>query len=234
MTLIHFTTLAGATMYFPPNGLRPRRVALEERFHAALEAMFADLWPRCPWGQAQWIGSLGCMVPSTPKRDTGRHNSGEAFDLSDLIWPGADVPTPSVRIVHIGAGDPTPLGAVPEEALRPFRARYLAVEAIVRKHFQTALDWWHPTAHAGKPPTWDHRDHWHIDSGRGEPTWEGRKNQVMFLQAALRYVWGAGELKIDGDFGPKTKLAVDEATGRRWEAGWIEFLEETARRGFAL
>ena len=46
--------------------------------------------------------------------------------------------------------------------------------------------------------------------------------------AALNYVWDASPaLKIDGDFGPKTREAIDT-----WHTGWPAFLEETARRGF--
>lgn len=208
MSIVHFTTLAGATIYFPPNGLKPRKVRLESAFHARLEAMFSDLWQRCPWGQAQWIGSLGCMVPSTPGHDTGRHDSGEAFDLASVRWPGR-------ALVH--ATDPSAQAY----------SRYLAVEAVARLHFQTALDWWFGA---------EHRDHWHIDTGHGEPTWEGRSNQVCFLQASLRYVWGVEGLKIDGAMGPKTRTALQSCfavalVGAGW---WPAFLEETARRGFAL
>ena len=226
MTIVTFTTLAGATVYYPPNGLKPRKVRLNAAFHAKLEAMFSDLWARCPWGQAQWIGSLGCMVPSTPGHDTGRHGTGEAFDLSHLGWPRVDqVPLRADRpSVRIGAGDP---GPDPDAVARIDLARYLAVEAVIRMHFQTALDWWFNAAH---------RDHWHIDTGRGEPTWEGRGNQVRFLQAALRYVWGAEGLAIDGAMGPKTigALRRDKRVILDDGLGWPLFLRDTAARGFAL
>jgi len=224
MTIVHFTTLAGAQIYYPPAGLKPRKVALESAFYAKLEAMFADLWARCPWGPAQWIGSLGCMVPSTPGHDTGRHDTGEAFDLASVMWMRPDGTT---RIM-IYAGDPA-------SQIRQVVAGYLAVEAVIRMHFQTALDWWFDAAH---------RDHWHIDTGRGEPTWEERSNQVRFLQAALRYVWGAegpkGPLEIDGVLGAETSVALarsdadaTESTLRGKDSRWPRFLEETARGGFA-
>ncbi len=228
MTLVRFTSIAGATVFYPPQGLKPRRVALEEKFHARLEAMFLDLWQRCPWGQAQWIGSLGCYVPSTPDHDTGRHDSGEAFDLASVRFPAASVergsaePYPAIpRESEIAATDPGP---------KTGRgcARYLALESIIRLHFQTALDWWFNAAH---------RDHWHLDLGNGEPIWQGRSNQVRFLQAALRYVWQAGELAIDGDLGPKTMTAYATSghlVSRLPHEGWTAFLEETARRGFAV
>jgi len=221
MTIVTFTTLAGATVYYPPNGLKPRKVALESAFHAKLEAMFADLWARSPLGQAQWIGSLGCMVPSTPDHDTGRHNTGEAFDLSDVLWPDGTYGT------SVSAGDP----GLESRGEGPKRlARYLAVESVVRMHFQTALDWWYPDSRDGK---FRHRDHLHIDTGRGEPTWQARSNQVRFLQASLRYVWGAEGLAIDGVMGAKTRAALGDVDFGAAEQVWPEWLEETARGGFA-
>jgi hypothetical protein len=225
MTIVKFSEIAGAQIYYPPNGLKPRKVALEAAFHARLESMFADLWQRCPWGQAQWIGSLGCMVPSTPGHDTGRHDSGEAFDLSDVIWDLPDLRGARGGLLRIAAGDP---GPNPLSVPRIDLARYLAVEAVVRMHFQTALDWWFNTAH---------RDHWHIDCGNGEPTWEGRGNQVRFLQAALRYVWGAEGLAIDGQFGPKTRTALvmsSDVDAADIAQHWQGFLAATAVRGFKL
>jgi hypothetical protein len=230
MTIVTFNSIAGATVYYPSNGLKPRTCRLEEKFHAKIEAMFADLWQRSPWGQAQWIGSLGCMVPSTPGHDSGRHDTGEAFDLATVQWAA----TNWARV--ISATDPRCVEPeVPAAGSVEAVARCLAVEAVVRLHFQTALNWWFNAAH---------RDHWHIDTGRGEPTWEARGNQVRFLQAALRYVWGAEGLVIDGQFGPKTERAlmvsdwamkrtsfVALAPGAAW---WPAFLEETAEKGFAL
>jgi hypothetical protein len=219
MTIVTFTTIAGATVYYPPNGLKPRKVRLEAAFLAKLEACFADLWARCPWGQAQWIGSLGCMVPSAPDHDTGRHDSGEAFDLAATLWPVADG---GVATVIVSAEDGTLVSGgikIPH---------YLAFEAVIRIHFQTALDWWHPGNR--------HRDHWHIDTGRGEPTWEGRSNQVRFLQAALRYVWCAEGLAIDGQFGPKTRAALAlccDVDAAEIAGHWQGVLEATAVRGFA-
>lgn len=227
LDLITFTEIAGATVYYPPNGLKPRKVRLNRGFHAVLGACLKDLWQRCPWGRAEWLGSLGCYVASTPDHDTGRHDIGEAVDISSLRWPTASVergsaePYPAIpREIEIAATDPGP---------KTGRgcARYLAVAAVFRLHFQTALDWWHPDGD-GK---FRHRDHWHIDAGRGAPTWEARKNQVRFLQAALRYVWGAEGLAIDGKLGAKTQAAIDERVDTRHVA-WPQFLEETARRGF--
>jgi hypothetical protein len=117
---------------------------------------------------------------------------------------------------------------VPAEGSVEAVACYLAVEAVIRMHFQTALDWWFNAAH---------RDHWHIDTGRGEPAWEGRGNQVRFLQAALRYVWGAEGLAIDGQFGPKTRTALvmhSDVDAADLAQHWQGFLSARAVRGFQL
>lgn len=238
MTLITFDTIAGARVYFPPNGLKPRKVRLERAFHAKMEACLSDLWQRCLWGPAQWIGSLGCYVVDA-KRDTGRHKTGEAIDVSDLLWPdggpGSSISSDDPGLLSRGEG--------------PKRmARYLAVEAVFRLHFQTVLDWWHPDADGG----FRHRDHWHIDTGRGEPTWEGRSNQVRFLQAALRYVWQCegekGPLNIDGKFGKETFKALSRCDTVEFVARdplspkmeltlrddwWQRFLEAAVQKGFA-
>lgn len=218
--LITFTEIAGAHVYYPPNGLKPRKVRLDRAFHAKLTACLDDLWQRCPWGRADWIGSLGCYVVD-PERDTGRHKTGEAIDVARIEWPNGE---------RVDPNDPY-------QVVRGLTEHYIAVAAVFRLHFQTVLDWWHPDGD-GK---YRHRDHLHIDTGRGAPTWEKRRNQVRFLQAALNYVWEASPaLVIDGGFGPKTRaalagvpqsMAVIEAGGTAW---WPEFLEETARRGFAV
>lgn len=209
LDLITFTEIAGV-----PVSPSPRKCG--RAFFGKLEAAFEDLWQRCPWGRASRIVHMGAYVDRPDPHGTDRHAQGRAIDIGRIVWPDTGQAMGPAADAHDG------------ESVQPTRrARYLAVTAVFELHLGCVLNYWQPD---GK-----HRSHWHLDDHR-EPGWSPQwKPSVRFLQAALRYVWGASELKIDGDFGPKTQKALDAAlstfTERRdW---WPDLLEETARKGFA-
>ena len=180
-------------------------------FFATLEDAFLDLWARCPWGRASRIVHMGAYVDRPDPAGTDRHAQGRAIDIHEIEWPGP---------VIVSARDGS--AALSDNRRLP---RYLAVTAVLEMHIGCVLNYWQPD---GK-----HRSHWHLDDHR-EPGWSPQwKPSVRFLQAALRYIWGAEGLVIDGDFGPKTRAALGDTDLGASAQCWPEFLEETSRRGFA-
>src|SRR5207247_6704118 len=102
-------------------------------FETELDDCFQALWHICPLGQAEVIASGGAWVEKP-----GFHGQGRAFDLDGIFWAGKGFVT-----LHDGfqGGD---------------QVFYYAVEAIVRRHFGTVLDYNYDI---------DHRDHLHLDDG---------------------------------------------------------------------
>src|SRR3712207_3372990 len=78
-------------------------------FFARLEACFNELWAVAPLGQPEVLVSAGAHAEKP-----GEHGRGEAFDLDALFWPGR--------------------AFVTENMLR-YPAFYLAIEAVLRRHF---------------------------------------------------------------------------------------------------
>jgi len=218
MTIVTFTTLAGC-----PVSPSPRKIG--DAFLAKLDAAFEDLWARCPWGRATEIVHMGAYVNRPDPQGVDRHAQARAIDIAEIRWPW---PHPWIAACQPGAmgGQATKL-----------MAHYLAVTAVLEMHLGCVLNYWQADD--------KHRSHWHLDDHR-EPGWNaGWLPSVRFLQASLRYVWGAegpkGPLKIDGVLGAETSVALarsdanaTEPTLRGKDSQWPEFLEETARRGFAL
>ena len=207
MTIVTFTTIAGC-----PVSPSPRKIGSE--FLAKLNTTFEDLWARCPWGRASKIVHMGAYVDRPDPKGIDRHAQARAIDIAEIRWPW---PHP-----RISADQP---GAMGGQATK-LTAHYLAVTAVFERHLGCVLNYWQPD---GK-----HRSHWHLDDHR-EPGWNvAWLPSVRFLQAALRYVWAAEGLAIDGQFGPKTKAALGDVDFGAAEQVWPEWLEETARKGFAL
>ena len=210
MTIVTFTSIAGV-----PISPSPRKIG--DAFLAKLDAAFEDLWARCPWGQASKIVHMGAYVDRPDPKGIDRHAQARAIDIGSVRWE------PGRGQLTVRAGDPA-MGGEGVGAIA--MARYLAVTAVFELHLGCALNYWQPD---GK-----HRSHWHLDDHR-EPGWNaGWLPSVRFLQAALRYVWGAEGLAIDGVMGPKTRAALGDVDFGAAEQVWPEWLEETARRGFAL
>ena len=185
------------------------RSAFEEK----LQAAFAALWDACPLGTAEVIASGGAYVEKP-----GAHGRGRAFDLDAIFWPERTF----VALSY------------PQN-----RRFYLAVEAVLRKHFGTVLNYRYNSAH---------RDHLHLDDLAPVGFVPGHRSRVLFLQMALTHLFGR-TVAIDGLIGPETRgaarrllveqglaeegtLDTPQALDNRLDAVWTDLLEIAARRGF--
>lgn len=185
-----------------------------EAFEKKLNAAFEELWDVCPLGRAEVITTAGAYV-----NKPGMHGKGRGFDVDGIFWSNRTFITKKY----------------PED--RPF---YLAVEAILRKHFGTVLNYEYNR---------DHEDHLHVDDGT-EPGFVARhKSRVLFLQMALAHVFNRS-VTIDGFAGPETNTAATEVLlqlelAERGEVDneqrlhqtlddvWLSLLDRTAETGFA-
>src|SRR5206468_11823507 len=133
-------------------------------FETELDDCFQELWHICPLGQAEVIASGGAWVEKP-----GFHGQGRAFDLDGIVWAGKGFVT-----LHDGfqGGD---------------QVFYYAVEAIVRRHFGTVLDYNYDI---------DHRDHLHLDDGTAIGFQPGSSSRVKFLQGALTHVYRSEERRV--------------------------------------
>jgi hypothetical protein len=201
---VHYDRLASPHNY----GTRGKatRFFCTEGVETKLNQCFRELWDVCPLGQAQVITSAGAWVDKP-----GFHGSGRAFDLDGIFWANKSFVTLSDGFM---GGD---------------RKFYHAVEAIIRRHFGTVLDY-HYNA--------DHRDHFHLDDGTAVDFDTGSLSRVKFLQAALTFIHDQ-EIRIDGAFGPQTRQAITVCLNALDISGnvdtptvWKEFLLKTARKGF--
>lgn len=213
MNLVALHRIAGAAVHYArqpvaPYGSQglPRTVRLDRAFRDTLEAALEDLWRVCRMGRADVVVSGGCYVEKA-----GRHGEGVAVDIDAIWWKGRP---------------PLIARNAPKDA-----ARYLGVEAVLRRHIGTVLDYWYNGAH---------EDHWHCDAGSA-PGWrEGSRARVVFMQAALSLVHGQdiGPAGIDGILGRSTRAALARALGEREAlnpgALWPALLEATIAKAFTL
>jgi len=160
-----------------------------------LEACFDELFTVSPLRRAEIITSAGAQVDKP-----GFHGLGRAFDLDALFWPGRDFIT-----LHY----PT------DQKL------YLGVEAVLRKHFGTVLNYLYNS---------DHHDHLHADDRSEVGFVRSSKARVLFVQAALTHVLDV-PVGIDGAYGSETEGGLRRAFARLGLTGdiatrevWLEFL----------
>ncbi len=147
----------------------------------------------------------------------GQHGLGQAFDLDQVRWSNGAI-TPYWR-EHA-----SPHG-------RPVR-RYLALDAVCRRHFRWVLDGRYNAAH---------EDHLHLDFGGG-PVGLDRtsRSETVFVQQVLNQHQGAG-LAQDGKWGGRTQAAFEESCRRLGVQGapwanadaWRHWLFRAASCGFA-
>lgn len=217
-----FSTLADVPVHYDRYrddthgyGTRGRPVTLHctAAFEEKLDACFQELWDVCPFGEAEVIATAGAFVDKP-----GAHGQGRAFDLDAIFWEEKTFVTRDY----------------PRE--RPF---YLAVEAVLRKHFGTVLNYRYDPAH---------RDHFHIDDLSQRGFVKSHRSRVLFLQMALTHLFDT-PVDIDGYWGPETEEAAREVLMRRELAEptavagesllpslkevWTDFLIEATRRGFS-
>lgn len=174
-----------------------------EPFELKLTRCFEELWNVCPLGKAEVITSAGAYV-----NKSGYHGKGRAFDLDAIFWKQRDFVTlnyPSDSVFYLG------------------------IEAIIRRHFGTVLNFLYNKAH---------RDHFHIDDGTAIKFSSQSTSRVLFLQAALTHIHDIPVL-IDGLYGPQTISATKDALKAIDSSGkientstWKKFLLSTAEVAF--
>jgi hypothetical protein len=195
-----FTRLAGIPIHYArapsaPYGTRgkPRKVRLAGGTRERFESCFAEL--REIAGKPDCIVSGGCYV-----NKPGRHGQGRAMDIDSIWWPGWHV------VTKVG-----------------ITIRYLGVEAVLRRHFGTVLNYDYNRAH---------QDHWHVDDGRPVGYAPRSRAQTVFVQQALNILWGKN-LLVDGKTGPKTTEALMNAYEdvKGDTEIWLDFLGWVAKEG---
>ena len=152
-----FTKLVGVPVHYDRRSARdygtrgaPARFFVTAEFHGILEAFFAELWTICLSGKAEVITSAGAWVD----KPNSQHATGEAFDLDGIFWGNKSFVTLNY----------------PKD-----KKFYLGVEAVLRKHLGTVLDYHYNASH---------RDHFHIDIG-SDVGFRRVTSNTLFLQAAL-------------------------------------------------
>ena len=188
--------------------------AVEKSFENLLDDALAEVWTKCPLGKANIILSAGSFVCKS-----GQHGKGRAFDLDGIWWGDRLLLTKNYRL--------------------DARA-YLGVEAILRKHVGTVLNFEYNDAH---------QDHWHLDSGTNPGFRANSRSRVLFLQMALSKLFGK-PVKVDGRIGDETRggvrdvlhdlglataaqLSTDGKTDSKLARNWKAFLDAAAKEGLA-
>lgn len=173
-------------------------------FENDLNGCFEELWQACPLGQAEVITSAGTYV-----NKTGFHSLGRAIDIDAIFWPERDFVTLDY------SSDPV---------------FYLGVEAILRRHFGTVLNYLYNEAH---------HDHFHVDNGSSVKFSPSSRSRVLFLQAALTHVFDM-PLLIDGIYGDDTTEAAQGALNQIGSSedienvnAWKMLLSSIAEKAFA-
>ena len=145
------------------------------------------------------------------------HGKGMAFDLDQVRWSNGAV-TPYAR-EHASTNLTT-------------RRRYLAVDAVSRRHFHWVLDGGFNA---------DHADHLHLDTAGGTLVCDRTaRSDTAFVQQVVNAFQG-GRLAVDGAWGPGTQQAFDESRRRLGVVGdphatpavWQHWLLRVASCGFA-
>jgi hypothetical protein len=202
-----FSSLAGVPVNYAREPVaaygtrgRPHTFNCTTGFLQKLESCFDELFTVSPLGRAEIITSAGALVEKP-----GFHGLGRAFDLDALFWPGRDFITLRFPIDQ---------------------KFYLGVEAVLRKHFGTVLNYLYNA---------DHHDHLHVDDGSEVGFVKSSTSRVFFVQAALTHVLGV-TVGIDGAYGPETEGGIRTAFTRLGLGGdintrgvWLEFLTRITR-----
>jgi hypothetical protein len=144
------------------------------------------------------------------------HGKGMAFDLDQVRWSN---------------GTSTPYAREHASPDLRTRRRYLAVDAVCRRHFHWVLDGGFNAEHA---------DHLHLDTAGGALVCDrGARSDTAFVQQVVNAFQG-GRLPVDGAWGPVTQRAFEESRRRLGVAGdpyatpavWQQWLLRVAACGF--
>lgn len=181
----------------------PIRPFLEEKFLASCEACFTELVALL---EAKGFGPVGSILTGGIARaGTGAslHHKNRAFDLDGIILPDGN-----------WVADTFPQ--------RPHM--YLAIEAVLRRHFGTVLSYDYNAAH---------EDHFHFDDGTAIGFNTMSKSRVQFVQNVIFFVYHF-QIGRDGVWGPETsglttRLRRDLGIGGfSSKVNWLDFLSRVA------
>lgn len=198
---VHYDRLAPPYSYGTRG--KPTKFHTTEEFQKKLDSCFSELWDVCPFGTAEVITSAGAYTAKP-----GWHGKGKAFDLDGIFWSDKKFITLNYT------EDPK---------------FYLGVEAVLRKHFGTILNYHYNASH---------RDHFHIQDDGKAVGFRNARSIIVFLQAALSRVFGE-DVEVNGKLDSKTDVAI----GRMLETldidgdftdkeSWLDFLTKTSVKCF--
>lgn len=205
-----FRSLAGVPVLYdrlrPSDyGVRgdPHNFHVPTNFQAALEEAFADLWEICPLGPARTILSAGTYSNRPPSH----HATGRAMDIDAILWPERSFVTLNF----------------PTDTVF-----YLAVESVLRRHFDYVLTYLYNNAH---------HDHFHVDQA-GQVGFGKSRTKTNYVQAYCAHVLGL-PTEVDGVWGSDTDEGLERAQSILEVPGdlrsldrWKEFLRAAAAHAF--
>ncbi len=218
-----FTHLAGVPVHYDrfqdprfTYGTRGKPLTFHstEAFEQTLAGFFHELWDVCPLGRAEVITSAGAYVDKP-----GSHGLGRGFDIDGIFWADKTFVT-----LHY-----------PQD-----RQFYLGVEAVLRKHFGTVLNYEFNAAH---------RDHFHIDDLNATGFVAGHRSRVLFLQMMLTHLFNrpvgidgkvgsetngaAREMLIDLGLSPAVAVASASSLHEKLDEVWMPLMDRAAAAGFS-
>lgn len=217
-----FTRLAGIPVHYArlpvaPYGTRGKAPGrgwrADPRFLSLLETAFADLWMACPYGKAETIVSAGFLVDKP-----GMHGKGRAMDLDSIWWQGR------AWVALDYPSDPR---------------FYLAIEAVLRRHFGSVRQSGGRTLSAEWVLDWHfnpaHHDHIHIDDDGLPGLTRTSRSDVSFVQAALTHALGL-PTPVTGRYDDQLRRSLHRADAGdlRKRKDWMAFLARVVSRGFAV
>ena len=167
---------------------RAHQVRFLPQVGAALEAFLGNMVRfAMPVDALLTAGSLYCRCIRGTNH-LSNHSFGDAFDLVGVRWlAGSNLSPLRETIVHNWAD------------LTGERILLRRINACLRLSFRTVIDY-----HRS-----DHRDHFHCDTNRGRPRFNGGATNMTFVQEALAVVLGR-RFEITGRLDPASQQGLRE------------------------
>lgn len=162
-------------------------------------------------GSMTYIATGGVYVDKP-----GYHGLGRAFDLDIVRWPNTSC---------------SPYGGDHASTDLARRRRYVAVEAVIHRHFRYVLNGFYNSAHG---------DHIHFDDGGGSLVLvKSSDSDVKYIQNMMNQLMGTS-LAVDGVYGSNTDYWYREAKKRANVTGdtssdpkaWSDLNWQIAYHGF--